>query len=76
VPTEKLTKLKILLLEDDKPQYQVAALCGIHPSTLSNYALGQHPSVAHLRALCKYFKCRQQDIIGWEEVEWEVPDEA
>jgi transcriptional regulator with XRE-family HTH domain len=76
VPTVSITRLKMLLLDADQPQYQVAAKCGIHPSTLSDYALGKEPSVDHLRALCKYFKCRQQDILGWVEVEWEVPDEA
>lgn len=76
MPTSQLTRLKILLLEDDKPAYQVAALCGMHPYVLSTYATGQkQPSIAHLRALCKYFKCRQQDILGWEEIEWEMPDE-
>jgi hypothetical protein len=73
--TERLTKLKIKLLEDERPQYQIAAACGIHPSQLSVYALGQHPmSVRHLRALTKYFRCRQQDLLGWDEVEWEISE--
>jgi DNA-binding Xre family transcriptional regulator len=73
--TERLTRLKIKLLEDDEPQYLIAARCGIHPSRLSMYALGQcRIPVKHVRALCKYFKCAQKDILGWDETEWEVPD--
>ena len=73
--TERLTRLKVKLLEQAEPQYQVAARCGIHPSQLSEYALGQtRPSLKHLRALCKYFHCSQQDILGWDPTEWEVPD--
>jgi hypothetical protein len=73
VATERLTRLKIYLLESDEPQYRIAASCGIHPSVLSKYALGQeNMSIKHLRALCKYFKCRQSDLLGWDEVEWEV----
>jgi transcriptional regulator with XRE-family HTH domain len=69
---ERITKLKILLLESDKPQYKIAADCGMHPSQLSAYALGQHRiSIKHLRALAKYFRCSQQDIVGWEEIDYE-----
>lgn len=71
MPTETITKLKILLLEADEPAYRIAAATGMHPSILSAYALGQKQlSVKHLRALAKYFKCRQQDLQGWETVEW------
>ena len=68
---EKITKLKVLLLEADEPQYRIAAACGIHPSQLSSYALGRHRmSIKHMRALASYFKCTQQDLQGWEKVEW------
>ena len=72
MPTERISRLKILLLEDERPQYYVAAACGIHPSELSKYALGQRrPSLIHLRALAKYFDCTQQDLLGWDEITWE-----
>jgi transcriptional regulator with XRE-family HTH domain len=73
VPTERVSRLKIKLLEADEPQYVVAAVCRMHPSQLSEYALGQRPmSIKHLRALAKYFGCRQQDLQGWLEVEYET----
>jgi len=73
MPIERLTKLKIKLLESEVPQYQVAARCGMHPSQLSSYALGQTTiPIKHLRSLTKYFKCRQQDLQGWDEVEWVI----
>jgi hypothetical protein len=72
---EKITKLKVLLLEADEPQYRIAAKCNMHPSQLSQYALGQtQMSIKHLRALAKYFHCRQQDLQGWETVEWVTED--
>ena len=64
--TEKtISNLKILLLEADVPQYQAAAKCGIHPSQLSRYALLQDDvKPKHLRALCRFFKCTQQELLG------------
>jgi hypothetical protein len=60
-----ITNLKIKLLEADLPQYVVGAKCGIHPSQLSRYALGQEPiKPKHLRELCKYFHCKQADLLG------------
>ena len=71
MPTERLTKLKILLLEADESQYRIAAACGMHPSILSQYALGQRQmSIKHMRALAKYFRCTQQDLHGYEVIEW------
>ena len=71
MPTERLTKLKILLLEADESQYRIAVHCGMHPSVLSQYALGQKQmSIKHMRALAKYFRCTQQDLHGYEVIEW------
>ena len=63
-----LTNLKVKLLQDDIPAWQIAAKVGIHPSTLSEYALGKKEIKAkHLRALARYFKCPQRDILGTSE---------
>jgi hypothetical protein len=71
MPTDELTKLKILLLESGERQYKVAAACDMHPYTLSQYATGQKPIPRyHLRSLARYFHCRQKDIVGWEKIEW------
>jgi transcriptional regulator with XRE-family HTH domain len=70
-----LTNLKVKLLQDDIPAWQIAAKVGIHPSTLSEYALGKKEIKAkHLRALAKYFKCPQRDILGTSEFVTEVSD--
>ena len=62
---KSISNLKVLLLEADVPQYQVAAKCGIHPSQLSRYALMQDDiKPRHLRALCKYFKVAQGAVLG------------
>jgi hypothetical protein len=71
VRTAQVTKLKIALLNEDVPQYMVAAKCEMHPSILSMYALGQRPiKRVHLHALTRYFNCRQSDLIGWEEIDY------
>jgi transcriptional regulator with XRE-family HTH domain len=64
--TEKtISNLKVLLLEADVPQYQVAAKCGLHPSQLSRYALQQDEiKPKHLRALCRFFRVTQQELLG------------
>lgn len=74
---ETLTNLKVKLIEDDLPAYQVAAACSIHPSQLSRYALGQDSIKAkHLRALARYFKCDQSEIIGTTTFETEARNGA
>lgn len=66
-----ITNLKVKLLEADQPQYMVGAKCGIHPSQLSRYALGQETiKPKHLRALCKYFKCTQKALLGTSTYEY------
>ena len=65
VITYDITKLKVKLLESDLPQYQIAARMGMHPSTLSAYSLGKiNLRGADLRRICRYFKCKQTDILG------------
>lgn len=65
----QITKLRIKVLSVDHPQYQIAALAGIHPSTLSMYVKGDKPILdKHLIALCDLFQCEPEDIIGWEEI--------
>lgn len=66
--THTLSNLKVKLLLADEPAFVIAGKLGIHPSQLSKYALGQQTiSPKHLRALCKYFKCKQVDILGTSE---------
>lgn len=65
----RVTKLRIKVLGTAHPQYQIAALAGIHPSTMSGYVRGDKPILdKHLIALCDLFNCEPEDIIGWEDV--------
>jgi hypothetical protein len=60
-----LTNLKVKLLEDEQPAYMIAAKCGMHPSQLTRYALGNETiKPGHLKALCRYFKCAQKELLG------------
>jgi hypothetical protein len=61
-----VTKLKTFVIRVPQPQYQIAALAGIHPSVFSMYVLGQKPiRDQHLVALCELFRCEPEEILGW-----------
>jgi DNA-binding Xre family transcriptional regulator len=65
----RVTKLRIKVLSVPHPQYQVAALAGIHPSTMSMYVKGDKPILdKHLVALCDLFGCEPDEIVGWRDV--------
>lgn len=65
-----ITKLMLKLQTTSEPNYVVGASCGIHPTTLSQYARGNKDiSPKHLIALCKLFQCEADEIIGNVEVE-------
>jgi transcriptional regulator with XRE-family HTH domain len=73
---EHLTKLKIKLLTNGESQRRVAAACDMGEAQLSKYALGQEPIRRHhVKALARYFNCRQTDIVGWAQVSAEPVDE-
>lgn len=62
----EITKLRALIQADPRPQYQIAASAGIHPTTLSQYANGEKSfTQKNLAKLCKEFNCEADDIIGW-----------
>lgn len=64
----ELTRLRVLILSDGRPAYQIAASAGIHPTTLSQYANGQKAfTQKNLAKLCKEFNCDEDDLIGWYE---------
>lgn len=67
--TYRITKLRKLLLDQDLRNYQIAALAGIHPYTLSLYVQGKRdPSIDHLRSLCTVLNVTEHDLLGWYEV--------
>ena len=68
LPPQRVTKLKLMLMRVPQPQYQVAALAGIHPSVMSMYSRGEKPiRDKHLITLCDLFRCEPEDILGWED---------
>lgn len=67
--THTLTKLRVVLLSLDTPQYTIAGACGIHPSTLSEYVIGKKDIKAeHLISLCEFLQVEPEQILGWIEV--------
>ena len=61
-----ITRIRKLLLTGDLPAYKVAAEIGIHPSTLSQYALGRREVLPHhLIRLCRYYQLNPEDILGY-----------
>lgn len=61
-----ISKLRKRLLQDERPQYRVAADIGIHPSTISQYALGRiEIQPHHLVMLTRYYQCNPEDIMGY-----------
>lgn len=65
-PSVRVTKLRVKVLSVPHPQYQIAALAGIHPTTLSHYIHGKKDiQPPHLIALCKLFDCESEEIMGW-----------
>ena len=66
----RLTRVKVLLLQSDLHQYEIAASAGMSPITLSQIANGKRPPTARqLRALCQYFQLPPEEILGSVEVE-------
>lgn len=69
LPPVRITKLRAKIIRLPHPQYQIAALAGIHPSTLSKYVQGEPVLDKHLIALCDLFQCEPEEILGWEEMD-------
>ena len=62
----ELTKLKVMILGDGRSATQIAASAGIHPSTLSEYALGKRAyRPKDLQKLCAEFGVDQSELVGW-----------
>lgn len=60
-----ITKLMLKLQSISRPNYQIAAALGIHPTTLSLYARGKKDiSAAHLVSMCKFFECDAEELMG------------
>lgn len=63
-----VTKFRLRLLEDGRPQYVIAADIGVPPSRLSEYALGQRNiPTSRIYDFVRLWGCGVEDILGYED---------
>lgn len=63
-----ITKLRMRMLEDGRPQYIIAAMVGVSPARISEYALGKRAiPTKHIYSLCSTLRCNVDDLIGYED---------
>lgn len=61
-----ITKLDSLVRNSHLRQFQVAGVCGIHPTIFSKYVRGLEPmKPTDMVAIAKFFTVSPEDIIGW-----------
>jgi DNA-binding Xre family transcriptional regulator len=61
-----ITKIRLRLLEDGRPQYQIAAAVGVSPARISEYALGKRAiPTNHIYSLVRVLGCNVEDLIGY-----------
>lgn len=64
-----VTKIRLRMLEDGRPQYVIAADVGVSPARLSEYALGKRPIPPHrIYEFMRLWDCSVTDILGYEDV--------
>jgi predicted transcriptional regulator len=64
-----VTKIRLRMLEDGRPQYEIAAQLGVSPARLSEYALGRRPiPPRRVFEFVRLWNCNPDDIIGYEDV--------
>lgn len=65
-----VTKMRLRVLEDGRPQFQIAADVGCSPARLSEYCLGKRAIPTHLiYEFVRVFRCSPPDFLGMEEDE-------
>jgi DNA-binding Xre family transcriptional regulator len=61
-----ITKIRLRLLEDGRPQYVIAAEVGVSPARISEYCLGKRAiPTQHIYSLVKVLGCNVQDLLGY-----------
>lgn len=72
-----ITKIRIRLLEDGRPQYVIAAEVGVSPARISEYCLGKRAiPTEHIYNLVRVLGCNVQDLLGYvdeDEVDLSAP---
>jgi hypothetical protein len=62
-----VTKIRLRLLEDGRPQYKIAAEVGCSPARLSEYATGKRDIPPRfIYDFMRMWKCDVHDVVGWE----------
>lgn len=60
-----VSKIRLLLLQDPRPQYVIAADIGFAPTMLAKYACGTlTPSQRHIELMMEFWGCEEEDLIG------------
>lgn len=61
-----ITKIRLRLLEDGRPQYVIAAEVGVSPARISEYCLGKRSiPTNHIYSLVRVLNCNVQDLLGF-----------
>jgi DNA-binding Xre family transcriptional regulator len=61
-----ITKIRMRLLEDGRPQYVIAAMVGVSPARISEYCLGKRSiPTQHIYSLVQVLGCNVQDLLGY-----------
>lgn len=61
-----ITKIRMRMLEDGRPQYVIARELGITPARLSEYALGKRAiPTKRIFEFVRVWGCNPEDILGY-----------
>ncbi len=67
---DKITKLRLRMMEDPRPQYVIAAAACISPARLSQFAMGVRPIPQYrVYALCEVLECNPEDLLGFADLD-------
>jgi DNA-binding Xre family transcriptional regulator len=65
-----VTKMRLRLLDDGRPQYMIAAEVGVSPARISEYAMGKRQiPTRHIYRLCEVLHCNVDDLLGYSDEE-------
>lgn len=71
-----VTKIRIRMLEDGRPQYVIAAEVGVAPSRVSEYAMGKRQIPPRLiYNFCRVFQCNVEDLLGYDDEAFAGPND-
>ena len=68
LPDDIVTKVRLRLMDDGRPQYVIAADIGVPASRMSDYALGRRTiPQKHVFRFCTVLNCNPEDLLGYAE---------